>query len=395
MLVAGDPVGPDEACPSSSRESCAFAETRGLRFAALGASERVLEVYRDAGLRAIYLGDEAIVDTRTFSLEGRAIRKVRQSVHRLEAAGYRVEAIDVESSTTRTLDEIEDVSALWRDGAAERGFSMAMDSLRGGHQAGGVVVAARDADGAMRGFIHFVPSYGRPAMSLSLMRRDRETPNGLMEFLVVRRSSSEGARRRRDLAELRRVRALARAAGRPSRAAAGPGNRARQPVLPDREPASLQRQVRAALGTSLPGLRASPLAAAGRAGGDENRGPAPEAPVRPRRTAALFSSSASALSPGRSCSRSRCRHARSRPLGPRVGRLRPPPGGVSGRDWIRLCAAGRRCGAASPLRPERLCSRTPGSTSSRRAPARALARGHPGRVVEIAAGRTLLRAGPP
>jgi lysylphosphatidylglycerol synthetase-like protein (DUF2156 family) len=29
----------------------------------------------------------------------------------------------------------------------------------------------------MRGFIHFVPSYGRPAMSLSLMRRDRETPN--------------------------------------------------------------------------------------------------------------------------------------------------------------------------------------------------------------------------
>ena len=62
---------------------------------------------------------------------------------------------------------------------------MAMDSLRGGHQTGSVVVAARDADGVMRGFIHFVPSYGRPAMSLSLMRRDRGTPNGLMEYLVV------------------------------------------------------------------------------------------------------------------------------------------------------------------------------------------------------------------
>src|SRR5207244_9234423 len=31
-----------------------------------------------------------------------------------------------------------------------------------------------------------VPSYGRPAMSLSFMRRDRSTPNGLTEFLVVR-----------------------------------------------------------------------------------------------------------------------------------------------------------------------------------------------------------------
>jgi lysyl-tRNA synthetase, class II len=63
---------------------------------------------------------------------------------------------------------------------------MAMDSLRGAHQAGGVVVAARDGDGAIRGFIHLVPSYGRPAMSLSFMRRDRSTPNGLMEYLVVR-----------------------------------------------------------------------------------------------------------------------------------------------------------------------------------------------------------------
>jgi lysyl-tRNA synthetase, class II len=34
-------------------------------------------------LRARYIGDEAIVDTSSFSLEGRAIQKVRQSVSRL------------------------------------------------------------------------------------------------------------------------------------------------------------------------------------------------------------------------------------------------------------------------------------------------------------------------
>ncbi len=33
--------------------------------------------------------------------------------------------------------------------------------------------------------LHFVPCYGRPAMSLSFMRRDPGTPNGLTEFLVV------------------------------------------------------------------------------------------------------------------------------------------------------------------------------------------------------------------
>ena len=44
---------------------------------------------------------------------------------------------------------------------------------------------ARDGEGALRGVLHFVPCYGRAAMSLSLMRRDPSTPNGLMEFLVV------------------------------------------------------------------------------------------------------------------------------------------------------------------------------------------------------------------
>jgi lysyl-tRNA synthetase class 2 len=48
------------------------------------------------------------------------------------------------------------------------------------------VVLGRDADGRVRGFLHFAPSYGRAAVSLSLMRRRRDTPNGLMEFLLAR-----------------------------------------------------------------------------------------------------------------------------------------------------------------------------------------------------------------
>src|SRR5204863_1382579 len=121
-----------------------------------------------AGLRTLYLGDEALVDTAAFSLEGRAIRKVRQSVSRLEAAGYEVELLGVSALDRRTMAELERVSSLWRAGAAERGFSMAMDSLRCDEHCDGSVVLARDAGGTLRGFLHFVPTYGRPAVSLSM-----------------------------------------------------------------------------------------------------------------------------------------------------------------------------------------------------------------------------------
>jgi lysyl-tRNA synthetase class 2 len=56
------------------------------------------------------------------------------------------------------------------------------------------VVVARDAAGTARGFLHFVPAYGRAAMSLGSMRRDRDTPNGLTEYLIVRAIEELGTR---------------------------------------------------------------------------------------------------------------------------------------------------------------------------------------------------------
>ena len=185
MLIAGDPVGRDEALPDLVHEAAVFAELRGLRLAAIGVSEGLLPLWRQAGLRGLYIGDEAVVDTRRFSLEGRAVRKLRQSVSRLEREGYHVELHELQSLDQRTLSELEHVSSLWRGGRPERGFSMAMDSLTSADQ-DSVVVLARDHEGAVRGFLHFVPAYGRPAMSLSFMRRDPRTPNGLTEFLIVR-----------------------------------------------------------------------------------------------------------------------------------------------------------------------------------------------------------------
>jgi lysyl-tRNA synthetase, class II len=145
----------------------------------------MLPLWRQAGLRWLYIGDEAIVETARFSLEGRSIRKVRQSVNRLLRDGYNAELRELETLDETTRGELDHVSSLWRAGAPERGFSMAMDSLLGAPQ-DSVVIVARDAQGAVRAFLHFVPAYGRQAMSLSFMRRDRDTPNGLMEFLVVR-----------------------------------------------------------------------------------------------------------------------------------------------------------------------------------------------------------------
>jgi len=97
LLAAGDPVGPMDALPDLIRDLFAFAEVRGLRVAVLAASNRLLPLWQQAGLRSLYIGDEAILETACFSLEGRAIRKIRQAVTRLEKAGYSASAAELGS----------------------------------------------------------------------------------------------------------------------------------------------------------------------------------------------------------------------------------------------------------------------------------------------------------
>ncbi|HET7047655.1 MAG TPA: phosphatidylglycerol lysyltransferase domain-containing protein [Solirubrobacteraceae bacterium] len=186
LLLSGDPVGPEDAIRPLLAQLGMFADGRGLKLGAVGASEGICPLYERMGMHTLYLGDEAIVDLTKFSLQGRPIRKVRQSVTRLQKAGYEAELHDLAALDPGTIAQVERVIELGRQGAPERGFSMAMDSIGGQAGQDTMVVIARDEHGAIRGVLHFVPCYGRDAVSLSFMRRDPSTPNGLTEFLVAR-----------------------------------------------------------------------------------------------------------------------------------------------------------------------------------------------------------------
>jgi hypothetical protein len=85
------------------RKLAAFAEERGLRIAVFGASEHLRPTYEQLGLHSLYMGDEAIVETAAFSLEGRAIRKVRQSVSRLCKAATTSRTRSYSSHGTKTV----------------------------------------------------------------------------------------------------------------------------------------------------------------------------------------------------------------------------------------------------------------------------------------------------
>jgi lysyl-tRNA synthetase, class II len=151
--------------------------------AVLAASERGAEAFHRVGMDALELGDEAILHLGEFSLEGRSMRVVRQAVSRCNRAGLTVTCTRVGDLDEQALEEIRTRADQWRDGEVERGFSMALGRFGSPADADTVVVQSRDAEGELRGLLHFVP-WGSDGLSLDLMRRDRESENGIVEQMV-------------------------------------------------------------------------------------------------------------------------------------------------------------------------------------------------------------------
>jgi lysyl-tRNA synthetase class 2 len=182
-VVSGDPVGPDGSAREVLSQLLARAHRAGLRVAVYGGSEAYLETYRSLGLRATCVGEEAVVDPRDFTLEGRPVRKLRQSVHRVERRGWQVavcEGSDMDSGVEAEVDALE---AAWR---SERdrllGFAMSMGEYELGVRPRDVYALAWSPDGRLQAVMRFLAHRGK--LSLDTMRRVGDTPNGLNEALV-------------------------------------------------------------------------------------------------------------------------------------------------------------------------------------------------------------------
>ena len=123
------------------------------------------------------------MDPAVFSLEGRRVRKLRQSVHRVERRGWRIvvrEGRDIDRAVEAEIDAVE---ATWRE-TRDRllGFAMSMGEFEPGVRPDDIYALAWSPDGELRAVMRFVSHSVN--LSLDTMRRVGETPNGLNEALV-------------------------------------------------------------------------------------------------------------------------------------------------------------------------------------------------------------------
>ena len=181
-LASGDPVGDPKAWQQAIYAWLTLCQTYGWAPGVMGASSTGAEAFRQAGLNALQLGDEAILYPDNFRLSGHDMRAVRQAVTRARRAGATVRIRRHRDLGSEEMAEVIERADAWRDTETERGFSMALGRLGDPADGDCLLVEAVQKDTVVA-MLSLVP-WGTSGASLDLMRRSPQSPNGTIELMV-------------------------------------------------------------------------------------------------------------------------------------------------------------------------------------------------------------------
>lgn len=183
-VALGDPIGPAEDLPTAIASFRSFCSENDWNPAFYQTLPDTLPVYSALGFRSICIGQDAIVDVRSYSLEGAQNKTVRNSVSHVQKAGCSFQVIPPPASDI-VLKELREISDEWLTmmRSSEMRFSLGWldpDYIRSTPLA--VVYASK---GWITAFANLIPEYQRCEVAIDLMRHRREIEPGTMDFLIV------------------------------------------------------------------------------------------------------------------------------------------------------------------------------------------------------------------
>ncbi|HYX50371.1 MAG TPA: DUF2156 domain-containing protein, partial [Ktedonobacteraceae bacterium] len=185
-VVAGDPIGPENELAGALQEFKAFCSQQDWTMVFWQVRNDLVDLYRSFGMHLLKIGEDAVINTQSFTLRGGAMANVRSSARRAEKEGLQVVFYQGQVQDVEQLAQIERISQKWlaQKGGAEMGFSMGQFNSKGDPEQ--ITALAVDQQNLVHAFVTFVPIYGRKGWGLDLMRRAERCVPGTMEFLLSR-----------------------------------------------------------------------------------------------------------------------------------------------------------------------------------------------------------------
>jgi phosphatidylglycerol lysyltransferase len=183
-IALGDPIGPLEDRHETIAGFQNFCARNDWYPAFYQTLPNDLMLYQTLGMQTLQIGEEAIVDLKQFTLDGKAGKNLRSAINRLTKSGHSVE-FHQPSLSNELLKDLKIISDEWLQmmHGSEKKFSLGWFDKNYLREC--KVAVVRTPNGNISAFANIVPEYQLNDVTIDLMRRKQEIENGTMDFLFI------------------------------------------------------------------------------------------------------------------------------------------------------------------------------------------------------------------
>jgi phosphatidylglycerol lysyltransferase len=183
-LALGDPIGPENDCLKTILEFVKYCNRNDWQPVFYQTLPDYLKIYQSAGLNAICIGHEAIVNLTMFTLEGKAGKSLRTPVNRLTKLGFQSKMQEPPLSDI-LIHQLQAISDEWLTSVQSKEKRFSLGWFEREYIRNSQVMTITAADGDITAFANIIPEYQRNEVTVDLMRRRQYAEPGTMEYMFV------------------------------------------------------------------------------------------------------------------------------------------------------------------------------------------------------------------
>jgi phosphatidylglycerol lysyltransferase len=144
-----------------------------------------LDLYKGLGKKSFPIGEEAIVDLTTFTMDGGKMKTTRSAINRLTSEGFDIK-IYLPPIKEGLLQKLELVSDKWLSEMNEKEIAFTQGVFDKSILKEQPIITVEDKEEKVYAFLNLVPDFAPGEATYDLIRKINDSPNGVLDMLTAK-----------------------------------------------------------------------------------------------------------------------------------------------------------------------------------------------------------------
>jgi phosphatidylglycerol lysyltransferase len=183
-VVLEEPVCAEEDKLDILKEFENYCKKGGFNVVYYRVGEEGLYYYNAMGKRKMLIGQEAIMEVASFTLEGKDKKSLRNGLNSLQKKGVTISVFTPPHEDV-LLSELETVSREWLADFNKKELTFSQGSFDKKELQTQDIIAVKNAENGVEAFLNIIPDYTPEECTYDMIRRRANAPGGAMDALIV------------------------------------------------------------------------------------------------------------------------------------------------------------------------------------------------------------------